>query len=157
MQVRLLFCLKQGDKYIWNSFFFVLFCFLCLLISFFFLAAKQIYSLWTKTEKAFFYESLRKNIIDTSFTKLVIIQISYTCRHLIDIQHSQEESAYKKLLRFMPFRVHQFKSIQTIVDTFKWFKPEIQESSDLHFCEIWEKLKINFRANLWQRVTFYYM
>ena len=36
MQVRLLFCLKQGDKYIWNSFYFVLFCFLCLLILFLF-------------------------------------------------------------------------------------------------------------------------
>ena len=36
MQVRLLFCLKQGAKYIWNSCFFVLFRFLCLLILFLF-------------------------------------------------------------------------------------------------------------------------
>ena len=72
-----------------------------------------------KDRKSLFLRIFAKKYNRYEFTKLVIIQISYTCRHFIDIQHSQEESAYKKLLRFMPFRVHQLKIIQTIVDTFK--------------------------------------
>ena len=31
----------------------------------------------------------------------------------------------------MPFRVHQFESILTIVNTFERLKPEMHESSDL--------------------------
>ena len=41
----------------------------------------------------------------------------------------------------MPFRVHQFKSIRTIVDTFKWFKPEIHESSDEDFVKFEQSLR----------------
>ena len=69
MQVRLLFCLKQGDKYIWNSFFFVLFCFLCLLILF-------LFSVVTLKKKSLSYalldESLRKKYNRYEFFKIYI-------------------------------------------------------------------------------------
>ena len=84
MQFSLLFCLKEGVKYIWNSSFFVLFRFLCLLILFLF----SVFTLNKDRSYALLDESLGKNIIATSFTKLVIIQTKYTSIHLIDIQRA---------------------------------------------------------------------
>ena len=84
-----------------------------------------------------------------SFKKLVIIQTKYTSRHPIDISRAQEASGYKKLLTFMPFRMHQFESILTIVTTFQKLQPEMHESYDLDFIKFEQTLfKIHFRAKL---------
>ena len=54
----------------------------------------------------------------------------------------------------MPFMVHQFKSIQTIVDTFKWFKPEIHESSDKDFVKFEQSLNCDKEPRFIKRNIF---
>ena len=69
MQFSLLFCQKQGVKYIWNSFFVVFFCFLCLFILFLF----SVFTL-KKDRKSLSYalldESLRKKYNRYDFYKI---------------------------------------------------------------------------------------
>ena len=66
MQFSLLFCLKEGVKYIWNSSFFVLFRFLCLLILFLF----SVFTLNKDRSYALLDESLGKKYNRYQFYKI---------------------------------------------------------------------------------------
>ena len=153
MQFSLLFLLKQGAKYIWNSFFFLLFCFLCLLIL-------TLFSLWKKKPKLCL---IRQTFTKKKYDRYEFYKIGnypnqdiylYT---LSIFSARRKHQGAKSFKHSCLFRVHQFESILTIVNTFKRLKPAVHQFFWFRSYEIWTTIiKIYFRAKLWQRVRLYY-